>query len=784
SFKDNAMRFLNTELESLKKYLNPDYPACSEYEDDNAEDSDDHLMNSFGKEGALKIALYVLKAMNQKDLAEKLENNVLPKACQRKFKFSLKQKFQFLYEGMARQGSPALLNDIFTDLYITEGGTGGINDEHEVRQIESTSRKLANQEVTINCSDIFKPLSRQGKQPRTVLTKGVAGIGKTVSVQKFILDWAEGTTNQNIQFIFALPFRDLNLIKDKPLSLTELLYCFHPEFKELASTELDRYKILLILDGLDESRLPLDFQNNESWSDATKTSSLDVLLTNLIKGNLLPSALIWITSRPAAASQIPPDCVHQLTEIRGFNDTQKDMYFRKRFSNHQELAYKTITHVRSSRSLFIMCHIPVFCWISATVLETLFTEHEGEEMPNTLTQMYTHFLIFQLNVKGQKYLRKQSNVTPKSLETEKEFLLKLGKLAYSSLEKGNLIFYQEDLKECGIDISEASVYSGVCTEVFKEEWGLYQGKVYCFVHLTVQEYLAALYTILAYRNKKSKLIKYIPLHFENLSSFLKSAVDRALKNSNGHLDLYLRFLLGLSIDSNQTLLQGILTQKGDNMLHVEKTVQYIKKKIKKNPSPERTINLFHCLNELNDNSLVQEVQSYLNSERSHAGNFSPAQWSALAFVLLMSDKELEVFDLKKYVKSDEGLMRLLPVVKASRTALLNQCELTEKCCEPLVSALSSNISNLRVLNLGVNNLQDSGVELLSTGLNNSYCKLETLRIDQCELTERCCSALASVLSSKFSHLRELDLSHNDLQDSGVNMLSAALGNPHCQLEML
>ncbi|XP_029102243.1 protein NLRC3-like [Scleropages formosus] len=722
--------------------------------------------------------------MNQKDLAEKLENNVLPKACQRKFKFSLKQKFQFLYEGMARQGSPALLNDIFTDLYITEGGTGGINDEHEVRQIESTSRKLANQEVTINCSDIFKPLSRQGKQPRTVLTKGVAGIGKTVSVQKFILDWAEGATNQNIQFIFALPFRDLNLIKDKPLSLTELLYCFHPEFKELASTELDRYKILLILDGLDESRLPLDFQNNESWSDATKTSSLDVLLTNLIKGNLLPSALIWITSRPAAASQIPPDCVHQLTEIRGFNDTQKDMYFRKRFSNHQELAYKTITHVRSSRSLFIMCHIPVFCWISATVLETLFTEHEGEEMPNTLTQMYTHFLIFQLNVKGQKYLRKQSNVTPKSLETEKEFLLKLGKLAYSSLEKGNLIFYQEDLKECGIDISEASVYSGVCTEVFKEEWGLYQGKVYCFVHLTVQEYLAALYTILAYRNKKSKLIKYIPLHFENLSSFLKSAVDRALKNSNGHLDLYLRFLLGLSIDSNQTLLQGILMQKGDNMLHVEKTVQYIKKKIKKNPSPERTINLFHCLNELNDNSLVQEVQSYLNSERSHAGNFSPAQWSALAFVLLMSDKELEVFDLKKYVKSDEGLMRLLPVVKASRTALIDQCELTERCCSALASVLSSNSSNLRELYLSDNDLQDSGVQLLSAGLRNPHCKLETLRLNRCHFTDKCCEDVASALSSNSSQLRELDLSDNDLQDSGVKLLSTGLRNPDCKLEIL
>uniref|UniRef100_A0A3B3SVM5 NACHT domain-containing protein n=1 Tax=Paramormyrops kingsleyae TaxID=1676925 RepID=A0A3B3SVM5_9TELE len=677
----------------------------------------------------------------------------------------MKKKFECVFEGKAKEGQPTLLKEIYTELYITEGGTGGINDEHEVRQIEIAFKKRVTEDITIKCNDIFKPLTGREKPIRTVLTKGVAGIGKTVSVQKFILDWAEGKANQDVHFIFPLPFRDLNLIKDK-YSLMELLQHFVPELKSLEHTELFRYKVLFIFDGLDESRLSLDFQKNENWFDLTKKISLDVLLTNLIRGNLLPSALLWITSRPAAANQIPPECVHQVTEIRGFSDGQKEEYFRRRFSD-QSLASTIITHVKSSRSLFIMCHIPVFCWISATVLERLFSENDKREIPRTLTEMYTHFLIFQTDLKSNKYMKKQKTENKKYLENN-TFLLKLGKLANVNLEKGNLIFYEQDLTENGIDVTEASVYSGVCTEVFKEEYGLYQEKVYCFVHLSIQEYLAALYVFLS----------------NSSADHLKSATDQALKSKNGHLDLYLRFLLGLSTDSSKTLLPRLLGQTRTRLHNINETAQYIKEKIKENLSPERTINLFHCLNELGDNSLVEEVQRYLNSGRLSAADLSPAQWSALAFVLLMSDEEPDVFELKKYIRSDEGLQRLLPVVKKYKTALLNRCNLTEKCCDALVSTLRSDSSHLRELDLSDNDLQDSGVKLLSAGLKDSHCKLEMLRLGSCNLTEKCCESLASALRSNSSHLRELDLSDNDLQDSGVTLLSAELGNSHCKVEIL
>ncbi|XP_055768572.1 NLR family CARD domain-containing protein 3-like [Salvelinus fontinalis] len=790
--EEKIMTFVKNELKMFKRILSPELPEGfeSQKQDKEVVDAEDEKQESSAREGALKITLHILRKMNQKELADTLEKYDPAVICQRELKSNLKKKFQCVFEGIAKQGNPTLLNKIYTELYITEGGTGEVNNEHELRQIETTIRKQARPETAIKCNDIFKPLTGQDKRIRTVLTKGVAGIGKTVSVQKFILDWAEGKANQDVQFVFSFPFRELNLMKGDKHTFIELLNHFSMETKQSGISIYNKYKVLFIFDGLDECRLPLDFKNNKICCDVTESTSVDVLLTNLIRGNLLPSALLWITTRPGAANTIPSVCVDQVTEVRGFNDPQKEEYFRKRFSD-EDLASRIISHIQTSRSLHIMCHIPVFCWISAIVLEHML-EHKREEMPKTLTEMYTHLVVFHTKQKNEKYLGKEET----GPHWNKESILSLGKLAFQQLVKGNLIFYEEDLKEAGIDVSEASVYSGLCTQLFKEECVLYQDKVYCFVHLSIQEFLAAVYVFLTFINNNENLIDKLQSTSRNFSvrikqrrkvTFYKSAVDKSLQSETGNLDLFLRFLLGLSLESNQKHLQGLMTKTRSSSQSHEETVRYIKEKIRENPSPERSINLFHCLNELNDHSLVEEIQSYLRSGSLSEPNLSPAQWSALVFVLLTSEKELDVFDLKKYSRSEEGLLRLLPVVKASRAALLSGCGVTEEVCASLVSALESNPSHLRELDLSNNDLKDSGVKLLSAGLGNPHCKLETLRsefLSGCLVTEEGCASLVSALRSNPSHLRELDLSYNHPGDSGVRLLSAGLEDPHCRLEKL
>ncbi|XP_047216139.1 protein NLRC3-like [Girardinichthys multiradiatus] len=783
--EDNIVTFVKNELKKIQKVLSPDYPEGleSQWEDEEVLEGEDKEKRKSSREAFVKITLNFLKKMKQEELAERLQSKHVASVCQHKLKSGLKKRFQCVFEGIAKAGSPTLLNQIYTELYITEGGTGEVNDEHEVRQIETASRKPHRPETTIRQEDIFKVPPGRDQPIRTVMTKGVAGIGKTVLTQKFTLDWAEDKAHQNIQFIFPFTFRELNVLKEKKFSLVDLVHHFFTETKEICSFE--HFRVLFIFHGLDESRLPLDFHNKEILTDVTESTSVDVLLTNLIRGKLLPSALLWITTQPAAANQIPPECVGMVTEVRGFTDPQKEEYFRKRFRD-EEQASRIISHMKTSRSLHIMCHIPVFCWITATVLEDVLETREGGELPNTLTEMFIHFLVVQTKVKKVKY-DGGSETDPHWSPESRKMIESLGKLAFDQLQKENLIFYESDLTECGIDIRAASVYSGVFTQIFREERGLYQNKVFCFVHLSVQEFLGALHVHRTFIKDGVNLMedhKNISALSKlskkpNLTSLHQRAVDEALQSPNGHLDLFLRFLLGLSVETNQTLLKGLLTKTGSSSQTNEGTVQYIKEKINEDLSAEKNINLFHCLNELNDRSLVQEIQQSLSSGCLSTDKLSPAQWSALVFILLSSGEDLDVFDLEKYSASEEALLRLLPVVKASNKVLLKNCNLSERSCEVLASVLSSQSSNLRDMDLSNNKLQDSGVELLSSGLKSPNCKLETLRLRSCNLSGRTCEVLSSVLSSQSCCLREVDLQNNNLQDSGEKLPSGS----DCTLEI-
>ncbi|KAL4007592.1 hypothetical protein ACER0C_001444 [Sarotherodon galilaeus] len=775
--EENIIAFVKNELKKLQNDLNPDYSECQRDEEELLDSEEEKQRRSSG-EAFLKIAVNFLRIMKQEQLADCLQSKNPDPLCENTFKCNLKKKFQFVSEGIAKPGTRTTLNEIYTELCITEGGTGEVNTEHEVRQIEKFSWKPDRPETTIRCEDIFKASTGRDKPIRTVLTKGVAGIGKRFLTQKFTLDWAEDKTNQDIQFIFPFPFRELNLLKDTKFSLVGLIHHFFTEIKKAGICKFEKFKVVFIFVGLDECRLPLNFHITEILTDVTESTSVDVLLTNLIRGKLLPSAHIWITTRPAAANQIPAEYIDMVTEVRGFTDPQKEEYFRKRLRDKEE-ANTIISHIKTSRSLHIMCHIPIFCWITATVLESVLkTKQDGGKLPKTLTEMYIHFLVVQTKLKNIK--RDGGAETDPLWSTENRKMIEaLGKLAFEQLQKGNLIFYETDLTECGINVREASVYSGVFTQIFKEERGLYQEKVFCFIHLSIQEFLAALHVHLTFTNSAS-----VQTVESSVRQFYQSAVNEALQSANGHLDMFLRFILGLSLQTNQNLLQGLHKQKGNSSQINQEAVKCIKEIMNGTLSSEKSINLLHCLNELNDDSIVKEVQHHLSLGHLSKVNLSPAQWSALVFILLSSETGVDEFDLRKYSASEEALLQLLPVVKACKKAQLSGCNLTERSCEALSSILSSQSSRLRELDMSNNNLQDSGVKLLWVGLGSPHCMLETLRLSGCQITGTGFTSLATALRSNPSYLKELDLSYNHPGDSGMKLLSALKEDPHVKLDIL
>ncbi|ROL45455.1 NLR family CARD domain-containing protein 3 [Anabarilius grahami] len=608
--KNSLENLVKDELKEFQWHLKKDHEHISNSVMENADilDTVDKMVACFGPEEAVKITVEILRKINQNNLAEQLENNQKQGSTADDsqatlhdytktslyLKNELKQDYEQMLVGNSQTGHQQYLNDIYTDLYVVDNETGGRVNGQEVIQIESNHNRLTAKEKLIKCNDMFNVQCDTGRRKRKVLTLGIAGVGKTVSVNKFIFDWAEGRENQDIVFIFPLPFRRLNLIEEE-YSLMGLLnkYFFRcPE--ELPSLPEGDGKVMFIFDGLDECRFPLSFKEDDIFTNANEKTTVSKIIINLIKKHLVPSALIWITSRPAAAILIPRNYVDQVTEVRGFNNEQKEQYFKN--NSTTEVSEKIISHIKKSSSLYIMCHIPVFCWISLIVLQPLLARESNDKTPTTLTGMYTSFLISQQQQMEEKYC---DDPEPKTnARSFDQIILKLGKLAFQQLEKRNLIFYKKDLEKCGLD----------------------------------------------------------------------AAVKKALQSENGHLDLFLRFLLGLSLDSNQNDLKELLPELELKTENIKDTVDYIKQTIEKEKSVERTINLFYCLSELKDD-FVEEIQKNLSSGNLSAQNLSSAQWSALVFVLLMSEETQEKFEMQKYRRSDEALMKLLPVIKNTRRAL-------------------------------------------------------------------------------------------------------------------
>ncbi|XP_072314693.1 NLR family CARD domain-containing protein 3-like [Eucyclogobius newberryi] len=715
-------------------------------------------------------ALKLLTGEDQlSDLSEKLKNEML-------------HRFSMTSEGTEDERRP--LNHIYTSLSINIDKRE-VPLEHYSKYIPMLKR---DSQVEVHLTDLF---DSSLVKTRTVMTHGVAGIGKSFSVQKFVVDWAEGSANKNVHFVFCLSFRELNLVKHET-SLLQLLKNFHPTLSDLDPLDLDQTKVIVILDGLDESRFHLDFRKTKRVTSVQEVMSVSSLMLNLIQGNLLPSAQLWITSRPAMAHQIPGELIHTVTEIQGFNDQQKEEYFKKRFKNKPDLANMVISHVKSSETLDMLCQIPIFCWMSSVLFEEVFGGDEQTGAPQTLTEMMAAFLSVQTKRSSRKYDKNPEKEGTKLLKAKKGLLLKLGKLAFIHLLKNSLIFYEEDLQQCGLNLKDAAVESGFFNSILREEQLFVQQKVYFFVHLIIQEFFAALYVYDCFTTNKTwapELSVFLGLESSETSrppvfDLLKMIVNKVLERNSGLLDFFQRFLLGLMLESNQRFIPGLLVPLASSQDKVRKMLVHLKAIRRKTISPDACINLFQTMVEMGDTKISEEIQEYLKSEDRARVQLTPLHCSALAFTMQVSKSVLDELDLKSYNTSEEGRRRLIPAVRSSRKANLSDCRVeAEAWLKPLSLALMFPHSSLRDLDLSNNNLRDPGVKLLCEGLSSPVCKLRKLTLSGCLVTKEGCGFLVSALKSNPSNLKELDLSYNHLEESGERALNDLKREPQFNLQI-
>uniref|UniRef100_A0A6Q2YR79 NACHT domain-containing protein n=1 Tax=Esox lucius TaxID=8010 RepID=A0A6Q2YR79_ESOLU len=644
------------------------------------------------------------------------------------------------------------------DLFYQPVETSAVN-QHEYILIEPAYKKRPKSLCSFPNSEDDVPF-------RTALTKGVAGIGKTSQVRMILLNWAEGKGNQEVQLIFPLPFRELNLLKDR-LNLIELLYEFFPELKEPGIHDLESYRVGFVFDGLDEFRCSLDFKNSPKMTDVMEAFSVPTLLTNLIIGNILPTSQIWITSRPAAVSRIPCQYIHELAEIEGFTDPQKEEFFRRAITNRNQ-ANIVISFLKDSKSLYSLCQIPFICSIAASILKEQY-------MPVKICELYALTPLFN----DLLVLLQMGRHNVKMVD-------ELGELALKQLMKGNTVFYEEDLRECNFDVKVAALYAKVKIPIFREDIGLHQKKIYYFGHTTIQEFFAAMWFLQS--NGRQNEVNSVDrknqieraLWFFRDATHLKCAVDMSLQSQTGHMDLFLRFLLGIAQNFNQIFSEaGFILSTA-----LPETVEYIKKKVMENPASPRTLNLLNCLRELNDYSLENDGGRFLKTGISPDAKYPCAHWSDLAAVLVAENGTFDMPGLEVHKRGDDELLRMLPVVKACQTVMLQYHNLTDKCCEGLASVLTSKVSHLKALDLSFNTLKDSGVELLAAGLAKPHCRLERLNLSGCRVKQKGFAALGKALQSNPSHLRELDLSGNEPGEAGVFHLVDGLKLVKCKLRIL
>ncbi|XP_072132514.1 NACHT, LRR and PYD domains-containing protein 3-like [Mobula birostris] len=665
-------------------------------------------------------------------------------------------------------------------------------EEHLCRELEKIPiAHLFQNSYSHSFRNKMKRFFTRSTSGRSAAVAGVPGIGKTTMVQKIVYDWATGIIYQQFHFVFCFKFRDLNSINCR-INLRELILDQYPYFGNLLRKVWRNPEgLLFIFDGLDEFKHRIDFADSRrdrepkhQCPDPEWWCEVSDIVYSLIQGKLLPGCSVLVTTRPTALHLLEKAEISVWAEILGFVGEERKEYFIRHFED-QTVAAAVFKHVKENEILYTMSYNPSYCWILALTLGPFFTQRvrDPQRVPKTITQLYSYYIYNILKNHGRE------------IENPRDVLLRVGQMAFRGVSEKKIVFTDGDL--INYNLQPSQFLSGFLMELLEREDSA-RSVVYTFPHLTIQEFVAA-------------VAQFLNPHPGDILKFLTEAHN----TTDGRFEVFLRFVAGLSSPMTARGLEEFLGPFPHETTC--RVIDWVKEEVKRQSGNTKSeagkrslLNTLHYLFESQNRGLVQAALGSVETLSFRGMTLTPIDCAVLSHVIGHCDT-IKHLDLVNCNIQSEGIQRLGPGlhkcqelslggnnlrdsgVKPVSAALRNpECkiqklwlervDLTDSGAEDLASAVSTNPS-LTELNLSYNKLGDSGVKRVPAALRNPECKLQKLWLKDVGLTDSGAEDLASALSTNPS-LTELYLGANNLRDSGVKLVSAALRNPECKIQKL
>ncbi|XP_069825548.1 NACHT, LRR and PYD domains-containing protein 12-like [Dendropsophus ebraccatus] len=665
---------------------------------------------------------------------EKLIENVPPRCNQEERSFSLCTHYVNLV---------IVSTHCFRDRSENELIETGVKHEKYLKETQNELQR-------ISPNKMFRWCHRSKLVPHIVMVSGVPGVGKTTLMQKFVYDWVRGDLYQRFSFVFFFKFRELNRLDE--VSLETMILQQYPYLEpQIENILRDPKKLLFIFDGLDESNHTMDFTSGHLCSNPKERGHCGQIVVSLVRKSLLNGCSVLMTSRPTRLASIDCDIFQRIVEITGFFPEERQTYFENFFSD-PELAEKAFTYVKQNDTLYTFCYLPSYCWIICTVLSRSFQTTSSDQPPSLLPKTVTQlFAIFVANILTNHSLEKSD---------AQKVLQSIGWMAEYGVMNHLIIFDDRDLRSFHVD-NKSKLLSSFLIE--SEE-----SVSYSFLHLTVQEFFSA-------------LVHYADYSPEKLQKSLK----RAKSYPDGRGEMFLRFLCGLSDGSTRSMLTGYLdtqaAQASRDVITWLRNFIIEDQSLGESKDMKLLLRTFYYLYETRNKALVQEsLKSYNRFELSYI-YMSALDCTVLAFIM-ETCTNIEELDLSGCSLDTEGLERLAPALHNLHYLSLYKNDLPDTSCTHLAFGIRNNQS-LKTLNLSANRLSGPHFSDLAEALSSPACRIEELRLDYNDLPDTSCPQLASVIRNNPS-LKRLDLSHNCLSGHHFNDLVEALSSPACRIETL